>query len=273
VSNLIVSIITPVLNGEEYIEECISSVLAQSYPYIEHIIADGGSTDGTLRLIEGYCQSYPNRVRCYSEADRNAADAVNKAIIKAKGQIINILGADDTCPADAIQTVVELFKEDVNFLFGSCNYIKNGKVFRTVMARQSKKDELINGRFWVYGPAMFYRRKVFEEIGMFTVSDEVTIACDIDLLIRVYQKYHMHYTTKVLGNFRTRIWLLNGKSWEYSKAVLKALHRITKSYGGKCTWSNRMYCLSCVIDFFRPVLQPLYTLVDKILIWRDKRGI
>jgi len=55
--NPLVSIITPVLNGVKYLEECIQSVLNQSYPYIEHVIVDGGSTDGTLDILSrrGVC--------------------------------------------------------------------------------------------------------------------------------------------------------------------------------------------------------------------------
>jgi glycosyltransferase involved in cell wall biosynthesis len=268
---ILVSVITPVLNGEEHLEECISSVLKQTYPYIEHIFADGGSTDNTLPLLEKYHQMYKGRIRYYSEPDSSGGEAANRTILKAKGEIIGFLGADDTYPVDAIQTAVDLFKEDVYFLFGSCNHMKNGKIFRTVLARQPKKDELINGRFYLYGPAMFCRRELFDKIGLFSTTERYAAASDIDFLIRVSKEFHLYHTTKVLANFRTRIWLLNGKSWERSKAVLKAVYNITRDYGGKFTWSSRVYFIACMIDFFRPILQPLYNLVDKYLIWRDKK--
>jgi hypothetical protein len=200
--------------------------------------------------------------------DRNGFVAVIRARPIAYGQIIGFLGSDDTYSVDVIQTVVDSFREDVYFLFGSCNYIKNGKLLKTVMARKPKKDELINGRFWVYGPAMFLRRELLDEIGLFTTSDDYALASDIDFLIRVSKKYNMDYTTKVLGNFRTRPWLLNGKSWERSRMVLKATYKVTKDYGGKCTWTFMVYSLSLSIDFLRPILQPLYTLIDKELMRR-----
>jgi glycosyltransferase involved in cell wall biosynthesis len=268
---ILVSVITPVLNGEEHLEECIVSVLKQTYPYIEHIFADGGSSDRTLPLLEYFHQLYPDRIRYYSEPDSSGGEAANRTILKAKGEIIGFLGADDTYPVDAIQTAVDLFEDKVYFLFGSCNHMKNGKIFRTILARQPKKDELINGRFYLYGPAMFCRRELFDKIGLFSTSERYAAASDIDFLIRVSKKYHLYHTTKVLANFRTRIWLLNGKSWERSKAVLKAVYNITRDYGGKLTWSARVYSIACMIDFFRPILQPLYTLVDKYLMFRERK--
>jgi len=56
----LVSVVTPVLNGIKYLEECIQSVLNQGYPYIEHIFVDGGSTDGTLEMLASYQARYPD---------------------------------------------------------------------------------------------------------------------------------------------------------------------------------------------------------------------
>lgn len=268
----LVSIISPVLNGEKYLEQCINSVLNQSYKNIEHIFIDGGSTDNTLRILKDFNDKYPERVKYCTSIDDSGSEAANKAIISSHGDIIGFLGADDYYSFDAIDKVVDIFDSlaDVNFLYGSCHYIKGEKIVKTIIAREPKKDELINGRFYVYGPSMFLRRKLFDEIGYFATSKDYAPASDLDLLIRISRRYKMYYTTDVLSNWRIRPWLLNGKSWERTCKVLKSSYIITKDYEGKCTWSARAYFLTCAIDFLRPILQPIYSLIDKYII-RDYR--
>lgn len=85
------SIITAVYNGEKYLTRLINSVLKQSYPYVEWIVQDGGSTDGTLELL----RPYEERIRLVSEPDTGVYDAWNKAVARATGDWAIFLGADD----------------------------------------------------------------------------------------------------------------------------------------------------------------------------------
>ncbi len=87
-----VSIITAVYNGVETIEDCIKSVVAQTYPKTEHFIIDGGSTDGTIEIIKKYEDKIAYWV---SEPDRGIYDAMNKGIKLATGDVIGILNSDD----------------------------------------------------------------------------------------------------------------------------------------------------------------------------------
>jgi glycosyltransferase involved in cell wall biosynthesis len=89
-----ISIITPVYNGEEFIESCIKVVIDQACPEVEHIIVDGGSTDQTVDIIKQYAKQYPH-IRWISEKDRGQSDAINKGIAMAKGEILSILNVDD----------------------------------------------------------------------------------------------------------------------------------------------------------------------------------
>jgi hypothetical protein len=220
-----------------------------------------------LQLLEYFHKVYPERIKYYSEIDSSGGEAANKAILKSKGDIIGLLGSDDSYTQGAIKNVVDLFSndyfDDVYFLYGSCNYIKDGRIEKTVIAREPKKNELINGRFYVYGPSMFFRRELFDKIGYFSANEGYAPASDLDLLIRISKQYDMHYTTKVLSNWRIRSWLLSGKSWERTLKVLKSSYIITRDYGGKCTWSARAYFLSRLIEFFRPISQPVYNIFDR----------
>ena len=74
-----ISVITPVFNGERFIESCIRSVIDQNCPDVEHLIIDGCSTDRTLEIVKQYSETYPH-IRWVSEKDKGQSDAMNKGI-------------------------------------------------------------------------------------------------------------------------------------------------------------------------------------------------
>ena len=88
------SIITVTRNSERYLEECITSVLGQEQADLEYILVDGGSTDGTLAIIEKAAKT-DSRMRWLSEPDQGISDAFNKGLTLARGEIIGILNSDD----------------------------------------------------------------------------------------------------------------------------------------------------------------------------------
>jgi glycosyltransferase involved in cell wall biosynthesis len=101
----LVTIITAVFNGEAVLENCLQSVLSQEYPNIEHIIIDGGSTDGTISLL----RQYEDRLALWvSEPDKGVYDAWNKGVALARGEWIAFLGADDMYLPGAIDTYIAL---------------------------------------------------------------------------------------------------------------------------------------------------------------------
>jgi hypothetical protein len=108
----VVSIVTPSFNNAKFIEECIRSVLAQDYSYIEHIIQDGDSTDATVEILKKYKKTkYKDRIKVFIEKDLGQSDALNRAIQKTKGDIILVLNADDTLMPYAVSWGVEQMKK------------------------------------------------------------------------------------------------------------------------------------------------------------------
>lgn len=200
--NPLVSVITTVLNDIRYLEECVGSVLNQTYPSIEHVFIDGGSSDGTLEMLTSYRSKYPDRIRFISEPDRNAAEAWNKGLKAARGEILGWLGSDDVYEPDAVMTVVEFFQanSDAYFVFGGCNYInEKGKIIGKAHTREFNLKVAINNMCRIPCPSAFYRREVIEKVGLMDTSIHT---CDLDYWIRVGKVFQIHRIERPLSNFR-----------------------------------------------------------------------
>ena len=105
----LISLITVVYNGEQYLEQTIQSVINQTYKNFEYIIIDGGSTDGTLDIIKQYEKYITNWV---SEPDKGLYDAMNKGIGMANGELIGMINSDDWYELNAVELIVNAYKEN-----------------------------------------------------------------------------------------------------------------------------------------------------------------
>ena len=263
----LVSIITPVHNGIKYLQECIQSVLNQSYPHIEHIFTDGGSTDGTLEMLASYQSKYPDRVRFISEPDKGACDAWNKGLKMAEGEILGWLGADDLYEPDAIRMVVEFFKTntDAYFVFGDCNYIdEKGEVTGKHRTKDFDLEEAINDACYIPCPSAFYRREVVERVGLMDTSIH---ACDQDYWIRVGKVFRMHRIEKTLSNFREQKASVSGAKGAGKMYALEGFI-INRRYGGRILSPRVIRYLiyrSRITAWTVPVLTPVWNLTKKVL--------
>src|SRR4051794_14825027 len=117
--SVLVSIITIVYNSDKTLEDTIKSVLQQSYPHIEYILIDGGSTDQSLSIIK----RYDKFVKWISEPDKGISDAFNKGIKMSTGELIGIINADDWYEDGAIETIVKHLEKNCDVYCGNINLI------------------------------------------------------------------------------------------------------------------------------------------------------
>lgn len=189
----LVSIITIVFNGEQYLEQTIQSVLQQSYPHIEYIIIDGGSSDGTVDIIKKYEQGLAYWI---SEKDKGVSDAFNKGIEKAKGEIIGLINADDWYERDTVKKVVEAISS-YDVCYGDLRYWKKEKpeVVFTGDHRYLQHEMTLNH------PTVFIRRSIYQQFGQFDLAYKY--AMDYDLLLRLKLKgCRFIHIPEVLANMR-----------------------------------------------------------------------
>lgn len=178
-----VSIITPSYNRAGMIETAIRSVLDQNYPDVEHIIIDGGSTDGTLDLLK----KYPH-LQVVSEPDQGMYDALNKGLRMTTGEIIGFLNTDDFYEPNIFLKITQTFTErKVDAVVGTSKFFQERSDGSRNYFYQSPIP--LKSHFWndltlgnPYFNAWFFRKTVFDILGNFDASYK--IAGDREFLLR-----------------------------------------------------------------------------------------
>ena len=159
-----VSIITPSFNQASYLEQTMQSVLNQDYADIEYIVIDGGSTDNSADIIK----KYASRLAYWtSEKDSGQAEAINKGMARAKGDIVAWLNSDDYYLPGAVSAALKIFNEnpDVVLIYADMLAVdEHGHTFNTFHFKQLSLEDLLC--FQIIGqPAVFMRRAAFEKSG------------------------------------------------------------------------------------------------------------
>lgn len=181
----LVTIVTVVFNGEQFLERTIQSVLNQTYKNIEYIIIDGGSKDGTLDII----RKYENQIDYWvSEPDQGLYHAMNKGIQLATGEIIGLINSDDWYLENTIDFVVNKYLQS-----GHQKVIITGAIYRTddegnIQFKLNKSENFfrknINVMNPVNHPATFVSAEVYADIGLFNTTYK--ICGDHDLMYKAY---------------------------------------------------------------------------------------
>jgi glycosyltransferase involved in cell wall biosynthesis len=184
-----VSIITTSYNSASTIRDTLLSVAAQDYPHIEHIVIDGGSTDGTLNIVS----EFPHIAKVVSEKDKGIYDAMNKGIHLATGDLIGILNSDDfyTNPKVLSNVVSKIWEDGTDTLYANLDYVDslNTKlIVRTWISGNYSQRKFRFG--WMPPhPTFFVKKSVYDKYGLFDLS--FTTAADYEIMLRFLLKNHV----------------------------------------------------------------------------------
>lgn len=200
-----ISIITPSYNQGQFIERTIRSILEQNYPGLEYIVMDGGSTDGTLDIL----RQYEKNLKWSSEKDEGQADAINKGIRMATGDIIAYLNSDDVLEPGALLRVAEYFAAhpEAMWLTGKCRIIdEHDREIRPMIT--AYKNFLLRHYSYrmllvtnpISQPATFWRRGIVREFGLFDVNEHLVM--DYEYWLRIGRHYNPGILDEFLARFR-----------------------------------------------------------------------
>ncbi len=219
----LVSIVTPSYNQAQFIGETIRSVLTQDYPYIEYLIVDGGSTDGSVEIIKEFSDgllrkeaqlhtdqedisidsTLPRRLWWVSEKDQGQTDAINKGFARARGEILAWINSDDTYLPHAISEAVTFLKShpEAGMVYGDANLIdEKGQVLGRFPARQTNYARLRKGYVHIPQQAAFFRADLWRQVG--PLDPTFYFAMDYDLWVRISRQSPIIYHPLLWANFR-----------------------------------------------------------------------
>lgn len=250
----LISVITVVLNGEKYLEQTIQSVINQTYPNIEYIIIDGGSTDGTLDIIKKY-EDYIDY--CVSEKDEGIYDAMNKGTLVSTGSLLFYVGAENEITKDGFFKI----------------WVHNNKTFldreliilpvivdKKTTARKIAMPDISKPPFIVNHQGMIFYLKGLKDIGLYRL--DYHIHSDFELYLRYISKFGSIFFEEPVCIFYTGGISSNG---EHFLKSIKEMNSIFIMYGG-----NRFS-----IRYMKMIARPLWYFIKRIknkFHSKDKKG-
>jgi len=245
-----ISIITVTYNAVTSIEACVVSVLNQNYPEVEYIVVDGGSSDGTLTVLEKYKHRFASLI---SEKDEGLYHALNKGMALATGDVIGILHSDDFYTnTSVLSQYANVFENDAcDAVYSDLYYvdaIDTDKIVRKWKSGPYTHGAFLNG--WMPPhPTFFVKREVYNRLGNFNLDFKT--AADYELMLRFIHKnkitlsYLPEYTVKMRtggqsnSSLKNRIfanredrkaWKVNGLRPRFYTLCLKPLRKIVQFF-------------------------------------------
>lgn len=194
-----ISIITVVYNNADTIEDAIFSVASQKYSDIQHVVVDGGSTDGTLSVLE----IHRTKLAVVSEQDDGMYDAMNKGLTLADGEVVGTLNADDFYADNSvIEQVASVFRDpDVDACYADLVYVDQATASKVIRYWKSCpfRDGLFAEGWCPPHPTFFVRKWVYETYGRFDLS--YRLAADVELMMRFLE------VNKIRTVYVPRVWV------------------------------------------------------------------
>lgn len=197
-----ISIITTTFNSAATIRDTLECISRQDYGDVEHIIVDGGSTDGSLAIA----REFPHVQKIISEKDEGIYDAMNKGIAACTGDVIGILNSDDIyADRQVLSLIAATFSQPgIMASYADLQFVQRddiGKVVRTWKAGSYTRRSFYYG--WMPPhPTFFVRREVYDRAGVF--NNNLQSAADYELMLRILLKHEIpaYYINKVIIKMR-----------------------------------------------------------------------
>jgi glycosyltransferase involved in cell wall biosynthesis len=220
-----VTVVTPSLNQGEFIAAAVESVLAQAIPDLEHIVVEGGSTDGTIDVLNGFPQ-----LKVLQDDGRGQSHAVNIGLRAAAGEVIGWLNADDRYLPGAIAGALAVFERhpEAGVVYGNAELIdEHGAVFDRIRAGSFDLRRQLNGINGIPQPAAFIRASLLGEIGL--LNEDLHYVMDYELWLRAARVTQLVWVDEAWAQFRSHP---ASKSVDQWGAFWPEARAVARSFGG-----------------------------------------
>ncbi|PCC98437.1 glycosyltransferase [Halopseudomonas pelagia] len=199
ISPVVVTIVVPVYNGEQYIRDTLVSILDQSYEHVECIVVDDGSIDRTVEV----CNEFSNRITVFSKANGGQSDALNFGWSKATGKYLSYLSADDLLDRNAIRILLdeaERFNGDL-VIYPKYKLIDfKGAPIKNVSPLFTDKHSIVERFYCPVGPGAIFSRGLFDRSGGWRT--DIRQIPDFEFWLRLINKANFVFHDEVLASFR-----------------------------------------------------------------------
>jgi glycosyltransferase involved in cell wall biosynthesis len=193
-----ITVVTPSLNQGRFIGETIESVIRQGYDDLEYVIVDGGSTDETHEVVSRYASSIDEYI---SEPDGGQAEAINKGMRRATGQILCWLNSDDVLEPGALRTVAEIHqRQGFQFLYGDGWLIREGQRGRKRIRPGPVDLRSLRVRDPIQQPSAFWSRDLLDRVDL--LDETLHYVFDWDFFIRIAQISPLRYHPSPFSTYR-----------------------------------------------------------------------
>ena len=232
-----ITVVTPSFNQAHYLERTLASVHAQTGSFeLEHLVIDGGSSDGSVALLE----AWKDRLWYVSERDRGQSHALNKGIARATGEIIGWLNSDDTLAPGALDAVARFFSDrpTAQWAYGRCKIIDERDVeirkwitrYKRALGRRYSYQRLLLENY-ISQPATFFRKALYTHVG--GVDEGLTFDMDYDLWLRFGRvadaaiidadlaAFRFHNASKTGGQIEASLRAANQTARKYAREIGK----------------------------------------------------
>jgi glycosyltransferase involved in cell wall biosynthesis len=237
--NPVITILTPSYNQGRFIEETIISIKNQTYPFIEHIIIDGNSSDNTIDVIKSHEKDY--NLTWISEKDDGQAEAIEKGLLRAKGSILTWINSDDYYLSNtAIEKIMNVFivNQDIDILTGTGIYIDEKGSFLDKIETDKKYLSLLYMKRadFILQPSTFFRKKTIENIA---INKKCTYVFDWLLFLNMLENgFKISWIDDFISAYRIHSTHKTGD--DNSRRRLEIALLMKRNYGKKSI--STMYC-------------------------------
>jgi glycosyltransferase involved in cell wall biosynthesis len=211
------SVVTPSFNSGEFIQDAIWSVSQQRAVTVEHIVIDGASTDTTVAILKRYPQ-----VQWTSEPDNGQSDAINKGFLRASGDLVGWLNADDYYLPGGLEAIARAAQQhpEADVIHGDCVFVdSSGRIVRSKVEHDFDRAILLYFGCYIPSTATFFRRRVIES-GLLLDCD-YRVCMDFEYFARLaHAGFKFHYVPHFIAAFR---W--HGNNISLSQAARRAQER------------------------------------------------